>query len=333
MGRRKRHHTVSKALLKGFANHHGQVTMWRRDGASHRQAIGDASVVTDFYAFDNDDQLDDAVEQWLGDATETEFAKLLPDLRNGAQPQAVSRDCIAHYVATAVTRTRTARSYMDQIDHQLQGIMVMMALARRQGWKLTALSRSEQLSLRARCSDAWDALGPVHGRDASLLRTLVRHSQQARDDLARYSWSVSTSPHPVFLIGDAPVVTISGQASGWRGLLPKGCVVCLPLSPTSVLVGQPSAFHRSDAVGDLPSVLNQRTSQEAYHAVFSHPDMPWPADLPYLRSAPPRLPEPTISMSRSQEGVRPTFPAEYPEITDLEAAAVLRHLGSVEVVE
>ena len=331
MARRKRHHTVTKAVLQGFAER-GLVRAWRRDGRNHPQALGDASVVADFYTFDNDGRNDDAVETWLGEATEDDFAKLLPGLRAGAQPTASETDCLANYVGTAITRTRTARSCMQQVGHDIQGTVVLMTIAPKLGWDLRTMTASEVMRLRRICSDAWDSISPV-ADPASLLRTLVRQSQQARAKLANYNWSVTMTPKPAFLIGDAPVATIGTPSGGWHGLLPQGCVVCLPVSPTAILVGEPTAFAGSPSAGDLAKVVNQRTCQEAYAVVYSHPDQRWPEDLAPLHPTTPRLPEPRTSIGRTPSGTPPTFPAEYPPITDAQTAALLHHLRAADIVE
>lgn len=134
------------------------------------------------------------------------------------------------------------------------------------------------------------------------------------------------------MIGDAPVLAFSGQQVGWHGLVPKGAVVFLPLSTHAVLVGEPDVFGRSVAPDRLVEVVNGLTTREAYDAVFRHPGMAWPAGLRY-GPQPHRLPEPTVTLSRSDPGTASTFPYRYPEMDEEQTAALLRHLGAAEVVE
>ena len=85
MGRRKRHHTVTRALLEGFAQG-GTVTQRVRRGHEFGQSINNAAVVADFYSFDSQGIPDDAMEGWLAEVIEADFTALLPDLREGKQP-------------------------------------------------------------------------------------------------------------------------------------------------------------------------------------------------------------------------------------------------------
>ena len=112
---------------------------------------------------------------------------------------------------------------------------------------------------------------------------------------------------PSFLIGDAPVQALSGQQVGWHGLIPKGSAVFLPLSPHAVLVGEPHVFGRSIAPADLVRAVNGLTTREAHDAVFRHPAMSWPDGLTLGRQ-PYQLPEPSFTLTRSDPGMRNTFP-------------------------
>lgn len=331
MGRRKRHHTVTRALLEGFSQD-GKVTARAREGREFPQSIRDASVVADFYSFDNEGSPDDAVEGWLADVTESAFTSLLPPLRQGGQPTTEMRPAIARFVAAAVTRTRTARSYMDQIDHHIVGTTLLMAVAPKMGWQLGEMGASEVEHLRALCQRAWQSLPTRPDRDASLLRVVVRESRRIEEALLRYVWSVAATQEPSLLVGDAPVLTLSGHELGWHGLVPKGAVVFLPLSPQALLVGEPHIFGRSFSADRLAEVVNALTVREAYEAAFRHPEMPWPLGVTLGRQ-PYRLPQPSFSISRSDPGQPPTFPYTYPEMDDDETAALLKHLKAVEVVE
>lgn len=331
MGRRKNHHTVTRALLAGFAQNGGVMTRLRQ-GREFPQSIRKATVVADFYSFDNEGSPDDAVEGWLAGVVESDFTALLSGLREEVQPTKEMRPAIARFVAVAVTRTRTARWYMDQIDQHLPGFVVLMTVAPELGWRLAEMSPAEIEHLRALCQQAWESLPPREDRDASLLRVVVRESRRIEGDLKKYVWSVATTDEPSFLIGDAPVLALSGREFGWRGLIPKGAAVFLPLSPQAVLVGEQHVFGRSFAAGGLAEVVNALTVREAYEAVYRHPHMAWPSGI-VLGSAPYRLPEPSFSMSRPDPLRPPTFPYRYPQMDDAETAALLKHLKAVEVVE
>lgn len=81
MARRKRHHTVTRALLEGFSKR-GQITARIREGREFPQSIRDATVEADFYSFDNEGSQDDAVEGWLAEVVEGDYHR--PSTRSPA---------------------------------------------------------------------------------------------------------------------------------------------------------------------------------------------------------------------------------------------------------
>jgi hypothetical protein len=109
VARRKRHHTVTRALLEGFAER-GQVITRCRTGREFPQSTRNATVVADFYSFDYEGSPDDAVEGWLAAHVESDFTRLLRGLRRGEQPTPGMRPTIARFLAAAIVRTRTAQS-------------------------------------------------------------------------------------------------------------------------------------------------------------------------------------------------------------------------------
>lgn len=297
MGRRKRHHTVTRAVLEGFSLG-GQVVARSRQGHEFPQAIRSASVVADFYSFHNEGSPDDAVEGWLGAVVERNFAKILPSLRRGEQPLEEMRPAIARFLAVAVVRTRTARSYLGQIDQHVAGSVVLSTLAPRLGWNLAEMPTSEVESLRELCQRAWQSLPPTQDQAARDLRVIVRQSRLIEDALLTYVWSVATTEEPAILIGDAPVLALAGHTRGWHGLVPNGAAVFMPLSPQVVLVGEPHVFGRSFSATELAATVNALTVREAYQHVFRHPQMNWPVELS-MSTMSPTLPRPSFRALRS----------------------------------
>jgi len=290
-------------------------------------------VVADFYSFDNEGNPDDAVEGWLASVVENDFATILSSLRRGEQPTAEMRPSIARFLATAVIRTRTARSYMEQIDDHIAGIVVLSKVAPELGWNLAEMGTAEVERLRGLCQRAWHCLPPRPDREASILRVIVRQSRQIEQQLLKYVWSVARTERPALLIGDAPVLALDGHARGWHGLVPSGAAVFMPLSPQALLVGEPHVFkHSSSAAIGLVATVNLLTAREAYQYVFRHPEMAWPTEL-RLVSQPPSLPKPSFSLARSDPDESPTFPFTYPKMDDAETTTLLKHLRDVDVVE
>lgn len=257
---------------------------------------------------------------------------LLPGLRQGEQPTPEMRPIIARFLAAAAIRTRTARSYMEQIDRHTTGVAVLVKLAPQFGWDLAEMSAAEVEHLRDLCQRAWESLPPTQDRAACNLRVVVRESRRIEGVLTRYVWSVATTIEPSFLIGDAPVLALLGRGSGWYGLVPPGATVFLPLSPQALLVGEPHVFRRSFSADRLAATVNALTVSEAHQAVFRHPEMLWPAGV-MLGAQRPLLSEPSFTVSRSHPSKPPTFPYTYPEMDDEETTALLKHLKAAEVVE
>ena len=154
---------------------------------------------------------------------------MLPGLRGGEQPTEEMRPTVARFLAAAVVRTRTARSYLEQIDQHLAGTVVLWKLAARLGWNLAEMPLSEVEHLRHLCQRAWQSLPPRSDCEASNLRVIVRQSRQIEDALLKYMWSVARTDQPALPIGDAPVLALDGQARGWHGLVPNGAAVFMPL--------------------------------------------------------------------------------------------------------
>lgn len=331
MARRKRHHTVTRAVLEGFSQG-GRVIARSREGLQFPQAIQDATVVADFYSFDNDGRPDDAVEDWLAAVVEQDFTDILPGLRQGGQPTSTMGPAIARFLAAAVVRTRTARSYLDQIDRHIAGTVVLWTIAPRMGWNLAEMSRPQVAHLRDLCQQAWQSLPPRPDPEASHLRTIVRQSRQIEQSLSTYAWSVARTEEPAFLIGDAPVLALDGRTRGWHGLIPKGAAVFLPLSPQAVLIGEPHIFNRSSSAAGIAATVNTLTVREAHQYVFRHPEMEWPPDL-RLSTQPPSLPRPSFNIRPSQPGRPPTYPYTYPVMDDAETTTLLNHLKAIDVVE
>lgn len=184
VARRKRHHTVTRAVLEGFSQR-GQVVTRCRRGQEFSQSIRNATVVADFYSFDNEGSPDDAVEGWLATVVESNFTALLPGLRRGEQPSPEMRPAIARFLAAAVVRTRTARSYLEQIDHHIAGSAVLLKVAPELGWDLAEMSAVEVDHLRQLCQRAWRSLPPSPDKAAGNLRVIVRQSRQIEDEFAQ----------------------------------------------------------------------------------------------------------------------------------------------------
>lgn len=330
MARKKRHHTVTRALLEGFTLDKKLRVRSRSRDESLTSPVN-ATVVSDFYSFEGEAQLDDAVEEWLADDVETPFAALLPDLRAGNQPSPLDRSVIVRFIATAVVRTRTTRAYLGQIDLNIAATVVLQTVAPRIGWNLSGMSLEDIEKLLVLCQNLWLEAVEETNQELSLLRTMVRHSQVVETALGAYTWSILQASEPRFLIGDAPIQSVSDHKSGWHGLIPEGSAVFMPIAPDTILVGEPRPTDRFRSADDLALTINSLTVREAYADVFRHPGMAWPNDI-RLEPDVPELPAPSRALRPAPPGTPSTFPSTYPEVSDAKVAALLKRLQAVDTV-
>lgn len=330
MGRQKRHHTVMRALLEGFALDN-KIAVRSRNGAQFLTVPINATVVSDFYSFNEESVPSAAVEKWLAAHVEWPFAELLPPLRAGETTRAEWHPIIAQFIATAIVRTRTTRAYMAQIDRHLSGPVILQTLAPRMGWDLARMTAGEVEGLIVLCEALWQEISEEAEQRASALRTMITHSLILQKNLELYDWSTLGTPTPQFLLGDVPVLTVSGHRTGWHGLIPEGASVLMPLAPDRLLVGKPKASGHLGLGEDLVTAVNTRTVAEAQSDVFHHPRMPWPAELT-LDANVPELPTPSRKLRPAPLGTPPTFPASYASTDDPEIAAILKRLRAAIIV-
>lgn len=326
---RKRHHTVMRALLAGFASD-GRVRTRMRQGKEVQQSVGDASVVKHFYSVQQNGDHDDSVERWLAADVEYKFARLLPALREGQPPRQEEREVVSRFVAAAAVRTQTAEAIQRETTPSIGTMILLSEVAHSNDIDLLALSSSDLAHLRAMCQEVFMSdFG--YPEKASMLRTLVWFTETTSERLTRYHWSVDVTPQPALLIGDAPVVSVSPKGvDQWDGIIGSRGTVFLPLSPTALLVGQPHVFAPSVATTSaLAPFVNHLTARDAHTAVYRHPHMPWPSyvDLPSTRQPIVAL---RSSISRStgspdnKSGQTPD--GGYPPLKDPRSQALMDHL-------
>lgn len=221
---------------------------------------------------------------------------------------------------------------MRQIDRGIAGSVLLQMVAPRLGWELTRMRPAEIEHLRRLCDEVWNEYPSKPDHALTDLRVLVHQSHNIEQALNDYVWSVLRSSGPEFLIGDTPAVVLDGQVSGWRGLLPDGATIFLPLSPSRVLIGEPHSFGRSFATSELVATVNSLTVRASFDDVVRHPETPWPAALS-LGPFPPSLPAPSIIYSKSPLSAETTFPYTYPRVSDAKVAALLEHLRMKHIIE
>lgn len=302
---KRRHHTVPRFYLRGFADGREQLIRVPIDGkCTHKCGIGDASVVKDFYNFVGaDGQLDDAVENAFGrmeDAAAGVFREVLED---DLWPLPTdSRLVLAQWVAAQFVRGTADR----QMFGEAWDLLVKMQIA---------IGGKEQLR------DRLEALGPGPLGDADVdqawrevsdfgaytvdtpvnehIASLGHRIEVAVNVLVPRTWvfvrfkrrSLITSDHPVVLIKDP-------SEPGFLGIgLSNAAAVAVPLSRRAALLMLDASGRdvRLDPNTLMARDLNQRVAASARSAVFHHPE----DGLVRIRLPEPRLRE--VSASQGPE--------------------------------
>jgi hypothetical protein len=323
---------VPKTLLKGFCDQSGVLRVRRRDGQEFLLSLEKASVHRDFYSFpDLDGKLVDDVEDWLDIGVEAPATPILKRAREGLAPEMSDVKALARFVAAGLLRTATTRSYLRQIDANSGPFLLMMQVAKEHGINLATLPELDRDDLLVASTKAWAGVSPGDSV-RSYLRTFLRKLDEISTRLAEWSWTLLIATNPCLVTGDAPVATFRAIDGGWRGILPSGSPVFLPVTSRSVLVGDPYRLGNGRLTPDLARLINTSLANEVFGAVFAHPSMDWPEYL-RLASTPPMLPVPKVTWSKPRQENAPTFPARYPPTTAADIHELLLTLGAEEVVE
>lgn len=330
---RRRHHTVARTLLQGFAD--GQrVRMIRRDGLDREVSIRDAAVGFDFYLFDSSDGKSDAVERWLDRHVESPAGPVLRRLRNGDAPTRSDVPTLARFAAASLLRTAELRRLMHHVDDHTAPLIVAQLMWQQHQVRVQDLTAAEIAWWLRLAREVWQNLEHDPSEvQRSQLRTMVRVWNRLRHTLEGWTWSISSCSRPLFFTADTPVVTLPADPAGFRGLLPPGCTVVLPLSPTRLLIAEEHPLAVIDAVTPvLASKVCTALAGQAHTALYCHPKVPLPGDL-RASAQPAALPAPNVSVRHAEPGTSPTFPGSHPQVDDAAAADLLDLLGATDEVQ
>ncbi|WP_370289081.1 DUF4238 domain-containing protein [Nocardioides sp.] len=330
MAKSTRHqHIVPRAYLRGFADAGNQVVVWRRGQQSEQRLhISNVAVRKDFYNFSMPSGAkSDALESWLGQAIESPAAPLLKALRTTTGPLDVATSdstVLARFVAAQLLRTPTVAGHMRDIDDHLRPLLHTLEILRAAGLSaadLTAAEMAEWQAAGSRMAQAHTAAGGENSR----LRTIMRTFDGFATALGGRRWSVLATSDHLLITGDAPVVTLSPFETGWRGLLPPGAPVLMPITPSRLLVGEEHPLSKEHILRpEFAFAVNRQIAVNADDAIIKAPGTDWPT---YLSLAParPRLPSPKITMNPSA-GVPQQI--TYPAISDPAVSDLLQQLDA-----
>ncbi|MEU8817604.1 DUF4238 domain-containing protein [Actinoplanes sp. NPDC048796] len=329
------HHTVPKLYLRGFCGRKKldkEILLARhRDGTEERMPIKKATVEVDFYDVGELGQPDDSLEQWFARSIESPVGDVMRALRDGAlPPPGPLRATLATFVATQMVRTVAVRRTMQDVNSHL-GPMVFASTVLQRAIEADPAVKARG-DLTAMYHDiASRAPEAMRRTDTpSMLRTMVREADRIKLLLLDMHWLLTSSPNPVLITSDAPVVTVSATGEldfSSPVLLPELHEVHMPVTPSRLLTITPI-----QPLGAPPTVLTTEQTTLVNHAIVRNcwdillrpPTMPFPADLvlPRQRSS---IRQPKITV-RANEGQPPTS-LTFPPVVDAALADALNILG------
>jgi hypothetical protein len=279
---RRRHHTVSKFYLAGFADDAGQLTQVHLPGRhAHPNSVNNASVETDFYSFRMPDgSLDDRLERAFGDIESLAAQVLQTRVEERWPLDDAEKAALAAWVALQYVRSPSLRTMQTQLYAQTIRMVVLMAGRDRlremiEAYEGTPVSEER---LGWEWNDLTKPEGPHLEPDVVFhARTISETLQWLMPVVHRCQWmlvvfdrrSLITCDHPVSLVAPRDV-------DGLRGVgLATADAYVLPLSRRIGLVVMPHERGRdlrTAGTTALWKVFIDHALGNARKYLFHHPD-------------------------------------------------------------
>ena len=286
---RRRHHTVSKFYLAGFADESSQITQVHLPGHhTHLNSVANATVDTDFYSLRSEDgTLDDSMERAFG-ALESDAANAIQLVGAGRRTLADNeRAALASWIALQYLRTPAFRKVQTQVAAQTHQMIVLMA-GKDQLRKTIEEHEGRPISderLEWEWSDLTTGEGPTLEDDPVLhataigetlpwLAEVVFRSQWMRVTFQRRK--LVTCDHPVALVPPADVPAFMGVG------LATASAYLMPLNRRLGLIVRPHDYGSDieiDGTTSLWALFTEMMLQNARKFVFHHPEDSIPSDL------------------------------------------------------
>jgi len=289
----KRHHTVPKFYLRGFASDDQVVTV--RLPGNHRfiQSVNDAAVEKHFYSVDGHEEGVDVVERALSEI-EGETARIVEKVVAGSWPlDFEDRWALGYFIALQATRVPSLRKSMDYIGAQM--LRLQIGAGGKIGIRRTLERQGREVTDKL-VDEIWEQAMRPGG--PPIKRTKAEHIQHMADlseDLVKYiigrPWtlvrferrSLVTSDAPVGLVGDPDDEPWQGVGfmTAWGVTFPLTRRLGLLLSSVDPLIEQRVAVEhvhhgRADRVESgttaLEKFFNGHTAANAAECIFHHPD-------------------------------------------------------------
>ncbi|OIQ94668.1 hypothetical protein GALL_233260 [mine drainage metagenome] len=288
--RRRRHHTVPRFYLEGFASG-GQVRTVELPGVKRfNQSTGNASAITDFYTlYDENGQPSDVIEAAFGEIEQLVAPTLAGVIHKGVWPLAgADREAVAMWLAVQYVRGPDYRRQVEQISAAFSKMEISMG--GRDALRATARERVGRDITDDELDVLWAQATSREGPPIEL--TALGHARQIGETLPeiypyfyRRHWSVVRFARKSLLTCDTPVSLVPDWHSPEEGVgLLTAWAIAVPLSRrVALLLKAPASdlefeTEPGDADVELPAstelarMFNQMTVSNARRWIFLHPD-------------------------------------------------------------
>ncbi|MDD2817882.1 MAG: DUF4238 domain-containing protein [Candidatus Nanopelagicales bacterium] len=286
---RRRHHTVSKFYLAGFANESRQLSQVHLPGHhTHLNSVVNATVDTDFYSVRAEDgSLDDTMERAFGELEGPAAGVLQRGVDSLWPLPSEEKATLASWIALQYMRGPALRRTQNQLMAQMHQMIVLMAgrPALRQAIEAHEGRAISDARLEWEWNDLTQGGGPTLEPDAFFhARTIGETLPWLTDLVFQSQWmlvtfqrrNLFTCDHPVSLVAPSDLPSFLGVG------LATAEAYLLPLSRKLGLVVMPHEHGADVQVGgttNLWRVFVDHTLENARGYLFHHPEDSIPPEL------------------------------------------------------
>ena len=309
----RRHHTVPKFYLRGFAEGETVLTVALPGHRRYKQSVNDASVETDFYALPGHEAGDDVFEKALS-SVEAAAGAVLKKVSSGMWPLGErDRTTLSYYIALQAARTQSQRRTADSLAAQIMRLDI--GLGGQARFRDRLQSRVGELG-EGRLDELWKQSvrpegPPIRISNARFTEQIRSTAESIVPYLVGRPWTLVRFDKRSLVTSDAPVGLVQQpDENPWEGVgYLTAWGVTMPLTrKLGLVLGDPMPF--ADKVplervrrGELDTLmpvgtvqmekfLNEQTISHASKWIYLHP-----ADE---RFVPDELPEPNLVSMQMQ---------------------------------
>ena len=274
-GKPKAQHTVSRFLIKGFADKHGQVAFYDRAAARHRHIpFGSRIFETDFDSHDPDE-----TEKMWG-RVETRAGNVLARLKQQLTIDPGDEETLRDLIAVHWARSRAMMTARDRVTGQVVEQSITNVLDRRLPI-VEAAYRNTFGHEPASAEDLVDFTIQLHERAVNE-GSAQWHSDRnpanldgGRKILEKWKLQIGLAPEgSEFVVGDNPVIVMKPSHAGVGPhqdvALGDANQIAMPISPR-ILLGLGPTNEITTVTPDVARWYNERQWQGAQHWVIARP--------------------------------------------------------------